>query len=203
MAGLKKPISQAGPDVQKIARQLEKGLSTSKLQTVTKAAERAKVVHNHEIAKVAGTDMRLSGVNRAKGRKGNVRVGTKYKVRNKGYAMAEGFVAAVGPMQLIERDTNGHVISSAWAVGKNRRGFTGPILPGNFATGMARGKLGPALPNTKAVIKIPGIGYRRYARHPGTKGQEPWAKGYRRAKPLITKTIRGRTHKVIKDNKGL
>lgn len=34
-------------------------------------------------------------------------------------------------------------------------------------------------------IKIPGIGWRMYAMHPGTKGKHPWRKGVEAAQPLV------------------
>ena len=42
-----------------------------------------------------------------------------------------------------------------------------------------------------------GKGFFYRVNHPGTKGKKPWAKGKLKAAPLISKTIRGRSHKTI------
>lgn len=70
-------------------------------------------------------------------------------------------VAMFGPAQLIERDTKPHRIPRA-TVGRRRRANRKPI-------------------------NIPGIGWRQYANHPGTKGKHPWEKGLRLARPLLPK----------------
>lgn len=57
-------------------------------------------------------------------------------------------VFMTGPAQLIERDTKAHRIPR-----ENRRR------------------------NKKRPIVIPGVGPRRSANHPGTRGQHPWEKG--------------------------
>lgn len=41
----------------------------------------------------------------------------------------------------------------------------------------------------KKVINIAGIGPRRFAMHPGTRGKHPWAKGVARVAPLVPKVM--------------
>jgi hypothetical protein len=94
---------------------------------------------------------------------------------------ASGFISATGPLQIINNDTAGHVIRSAYSKGRRRKGFVGPTASGQF-----RG-------DARAVLNIPGIGFRRSARHPGTKGKNTWERGRQKAEPQIVKTMRKNT----------
>ena len=163
MAGLKRPISQAGPDVKKIARQIEKGLSGDRQEIVKKAAFRAKTAHLSELDKGTST-RRLRNV----GVKG-ARVGIMYRTWTKGYAMAEGQLSATGPVHILDRPTKGHRI---WA--GTRDGFS-THMPTPY-------------------------GYFTSVNHPGTKGKRTFDKGFKKAQPLITKTIRGGAYKTVTEN---
>ena len=163
MAGLKRPISQAGPDVKKIAFQIQKGLSGDREEIVKKAAFRAKTAHLSELDKGTST-LRLRNV----GVRG-ARVGIRYTTKTVGYAMAEGVLSATGPVHILDRPTMPHYIFAG-----SRDGFSTrmPTPYGFFA----------------AVT------------HPGTKGKRTFDKGFMKAQPLITKTIRGGAYKTVTEN---
>lgn len=99
---------------------------------------------------------------------------------------ADGRVWVTGPAQLIESDTRAHLIvpSGARGLGAGRKSrhkaaasllSAGPTL-GGLKIGFGKG----------AVLKI-GDGFAAYARHPGTKGKHPWAKGVEAAVPAVTR----------------
>ena len=163
MAGLKRPISQAGPDVKKIAFQIQKGLSGDREEIIKKAAFRAKTAHLSELDKGTST-LRLRNV----GVRG-ARVGIRYTTKTVGYAMAEGVLSATGPVHILDRPTMPHHIFAG-----SRDGFSTrmPTPYGFFA----------------AVT------------HPGTKGKRTFDKGFMKAQPLITKTIRGGAYKTVTEN---
>lgn len=92
---------------------------------------------------------------------------------------AKSLVFATGPFQLIERNTKPHPIPAF--VGQKSK-----------QTGTPRGKrgrtFGPAFGGIRkgaAPINIPGVGWRRMAFHPGTKGKFPWAKGVEDAEAQV------------------
>lgn len=189
------PVSgpNLGHTMIKLARAVEQGSK----ETVSASALKAKRVQEKAIASVAGSDMSLSGVNKAKGRGGGAKVGVSFKVEMKG-STPQAFLKATGPLQLVENDTSGHVIRSAWTSGKQRKGFIGPVAGGQFTTSRGGGFIGPVMSNRRGVIAIPGVGFRRSARHPGTTGQHPWRKGRKDAEPVIRQSMSKRTHTVIK-----
>jgi len=168
-----------GAGLVKMARAIE----GSSKDTVNTSALGAKVVQEKAIALVAGSDMSLSGVNKSKGRPGGAKVGVRYKLEMKG-SSPQAFLRATGPLQLIENNTAGHVIRSTRVKGNRRKGFVGPTAGGQFSGGGA--------------INIPGIGWRRSARHPGTTGQHPWRKGRKLAEPVIQQSMSKRTFNVVK-----
>lgn len=97
---------------------------------------------------------------------------------------AQALVFAKGPWAIIEGNTKDHLIVPAGAKGlgrgrKSRHQNAGDLLGA-----------GPTLRNLNigfgagAVLKI-GDGFAAYARHPGTRGQHPWARGTTAAQPLI------------------
>lgn len=174
-----------GPDLAGLMVNISKAIGTGSKATVSTAALAAKRIHERDIERVAGSDMALSGVNAAKGRKGNTKVGVRFTLEGNANT-PEAFIKATGPLQLVERNTSGHVIRSAYSKGKSRKGFVGPTRAGQFSGG------------SNAVINIPGIGFRRSARHPGTTGQHPWRKGTVKAAPVIRKAMAGRTASIIK-----
>jgi hypothetical protein len=88
--------------------------------------------------------------------KAGKKIGVRYTV---GTDSARVFM--FGPAQLIEWDTKAHRIPRATK---------------------GRGKKQTA--NRKAIY-IPGVGFRQWANHPGTKGKHPWRKGLVAAEPRV------------------
>jgi hypothetical protein len=127
-----------------------------------------------------GGDGRLSGVG-----KSGARLGVRSKPEGTA-ANGRFFISATGPWQIIENDTGGRVIRSRYARGRRRKGFIGPVAAGQFKGG------------DRAVLNIPGVGFRRSARHPGTKGKKPWARGVASAKPYVTREVENRTVTAIR-----
>lgn len=192
-----RPLSSAGRDIASRMTKLASSIETGSYETVKQSAEVAKKRQLDRMRTDSGGDLMLSGVNAAKGRGGNAKIGVSYRVRkDSGVGVgASAFVKATGPLQIINNDTQGRVIRSAYSTGRGtvgrqrvaRRGFVGPVLPGQFAEGGRR-----------AVLNIPGVGFRRSARHPGTQGKSTWQEGRKRAEPDITKSMRSRTTTVIR-----
>lgn len=203
MAG--RSLGKAGDDVVRAMRQIQRNLDGDQRRTIEKASRRAKLVHEGSIAAVVGSDMKLSGVNQRKGRPGGVRVGVRYSVKVSANRKVTSLMRATGPLQLVERDTDPRVIQSAYATAPRgskkslrslqatlnslaRAGGSQPLFAPNRLT----------TSDPRQVLNIPGIGYRRSARHPGTSGQEPWAKGSRRARQPIRRVMRTETFRNVK-----
>jgi hypothetical protein len=195
MAG--KGASLKGPSVGRIMANIERAIIDERADAVRKAAMAAKNIHAREIDQASGGDGMLSGVMRAgSARRGvgdtsGARVGVRYHLEGKGW-QPEAFFKATGPLQLIERDTDPHVIRSTHLSGRGRRGLIGPTLPSTFKLKKVTG------PTLSPVLNIPGIGYRRSARHPGTSGRHPWEKGKRKAEPVIHGIMRKSMFTTIK-----
>lgn len=165
-------VEQAGTGFVTRIRKVSKAAESGKRDTLHAAGQAAKKVHLKRIRKDSGGDLKLSGVNRAKGRPGGVKVGARYDVSNR-----QVTIKATGPMPLIANDTAGRVIRSAYAKGRRRKGFVGPTFGGQFKG------------DRRAVLNIPGIGYRRSVRHPGTRGKGTWTKSVKPAKKAANEAI--------------
>lgn len=174
-----------GPKFGQVMIRTARAVESGRKATVAKAADVAKTEQLKVMRPDSGGDLRLSGVGRAKGRAGNARIGVQVKMKGSG----EASVRASGPLQIINNDTGGRVIRSAYQSGRYRRAskmrgggvasqFIGPALPGVTFTG-----------DRRAVLNIPGVGYRRSARHPGTKGKQTWQRGQEKATPKILKAL--------------
>lgn len=174
---------KAGAGLIKMARTIE----AASVATVRESADVAAKIHDNRISRDSGGDGRLSGMNRAKGRAGNTKVGVRVKA-DRSSTKPSAFIGATGPLQLINNDTAGHVIRSAYTRGRGRKGFVGPTLPGQFAT----------TGGGSGAINIPGVGFRAWARHPGTKGKGTWQAGAKQAAPEIRKNMSKRTFNVVK-----
>lgn len=181
-----------GADIAGRVLKLAKVVESGSVETVKAAAEAAKAEQLKRMRADSGGDLKLSGVNKAKGRAGNAKIGVSYRVRKAaGVGVdATAMIRATGPLQIINNDTAGRVIRSAYSTNTRRtkrvkggssRGFVGPVLPGQFAGGR------------KAVLNIPGVGFRRSARHPGTKGKDTWQVGRKAAEPKIRAQMSKRT----------
>ena len=182
MTGLK------GPDLGKVLTRFARTIESASVDTVSAAAGKAKVEQLKVMRRDSGGDLKLSGVGRSKGRPGGAKIGVNYKVHKASVfgVSATASIKATGPLPLINNDTAGRVIRSAYSRGRARRGFVGPTTSGQF-----RG-------DRRAVLNIPGIGFRRSARHPGTKGKDTWQRGRKQAEPVILKAMTTRTTATIK-----
>lgn len=179
-----------GPDLGKRIVKLTQAVEKGRVDAVKRSAEKAKAEQLSVIRADSGGDLMLSGVNKSKGRPGNAKLSVNYRVRSSGLT-ATALLKATGPLQIISNDTSGRVIRSAYSsnvrgtAARRRggaRGFIGPVVPGQFAGG-----------GRKAVLNIPGVGFRRSARHPGTKGKDTWQRGRKKAEPVIAVEMRKST----------
>lgn len=191
-------MAVSGPKAGAHFLKMAKTIEGASVETVTAAAERAAKLQEDRIKRDSGGDSKLSGVGKGNNRAGNAAVGVRVNV-NKRKTSPSALIAAKGPLQIINNDTSGHVIRSTRARGRQRKGFVGPTLPGQFSKSNGR-FMGP---EKAAVLSIPGIGARASARHPGTKGKNTWQVGAKQAHPAATKIMRGRTFNVIKGAAGL
>ena len=181
------PLSAAGADVQRRMERLGDELSNSTADTVAAAAKVAVRVQEQEIRRVAGGDMRLSGAGgRSTRQRGGAKVGARVKrSTNPSNGVAETTVQATGPLHLVERSTSGRIITPLGVKGRSASGKRvgrkgqGTLLAGTFTFSGSR----------QQVLNIPGIGFRKYARHGGTRGQEPWEKGRKAAEPEVRRVI--------------
>lgn len=80
---------------------------------------------------------------------------------------ASALMKATGPVQLIDGPTSSHLIRPRRGVGR------------------------------KAVLNIPGVGFRRSARHPGTSGKGTWTRGCALARPVIAVEMKKSTTSTI------
>jgi len=173
----------AGPDAIKIFNGLGRALEQSRLDVVKKAAFRAKVAHDVELRKATPT-MRLRNV----GPKG-AQVSIRTKASKKGHAMAEGEVSASGPVHLLERRSGGG--TGGYEIIAGFKGDRNSIRQNNSGS---------------EALTVPGKGRGFFSRvlHPGafhaSAPKAPFGKGFDRAKPLISRTIRGRNWETIEKN---
>ena len=178
-------IGAAGKDFQQRFTKLSTAVERGRTDVVKAAALAAKTEHLKVMRRDSGGDLKLSGVGAAKGRRGGAKIGVRYDIKPVGNG-ARAEVYATGPVPLIANDTSGHVIRSAWSKGKARKGFVGPTFGGQFKG------------DNRAVLNIPGIGFRRSARHPGTTGKDTWRHGGRVARPKISREMRQTTTTIVK-----
>jgi hypothetical protein len=187
-----------GPDIAKGLANMSRQVQAKSLDTLKASAEAGQKLHAAIIRKDSGGDSQLSGVNAAKGKTGNTKVGVRFKLEKRGTSPS-GVLTATGPLQLINNDTAGRVIRSAYLYGGRgnaRKGMIGPVLAGTFTA--RRGSfIGPVLSN-KAVLRLPDGGFRQSVRHPGTSGKQTWQRGTKVARPVISQSMSKRTTNVLK-----
>jgi hypothetical protein len=132
----------------------------------------------------AGGDMRLSNVG-----KNGARLSVGYTV-----TAGKALVFARGPWGLPEFGASPHLITSKQGGSRSRRAR---VLGGEAST-KRRGKatvgsvigIGPVFgKRATGAINISGVGWRKYARHPGTKGKGSWDKQANRINPLLAKKL--------------
>ena len=177
-----------GPDLGKRLVKFARIIEGASLDTVKRSADQAKAEQLKVMRSDSGGDLKLSGVGRRRGRPGGAKVGVNYKL-TKGNGSPTATVSATGPLPLLSNKTKAHMIGSAFKA--TRTSQTGFI-------GLGLGRSATASGGRKAVLNIPGVGFRRSARHPGTKGKDTWNRGRKKAEPVIRKTMSGRTTAAIK-----
>lgn len=138
-----------------------------------------------QLIKLEATRQLRAVVPSGKIRKGKSRLGVTYSKE----AGSDGsvLVRATGPWQLIESDTSPHAITSRHGGSirrkrQERASFIGPQFAGR---GRNRRVVGRTSGGRRAVMFIPGVGYRRSALHPGTRGKHPWEKAMQRSPKLV------------------
>lgn len=180
-----RPLAAMPGDVKRKVTAMANAVERDRRTIVAAGARKAAAKQEDVIRFDSGGDMRLSGVGRRRGRAGGARLGVRVRIQGNS---AE--VLASGPLPLIDRNVPGHVIRSAYVRGAYRTTRTGGQI------------LGPAAPtirgDRRAVIAIPGVGFRRSARHPGTRGKDTWDRGKRLGLPaadieIATETTRRMT----------
>lgn len=137
-----------------------RGLPDVEREAVGRSALYAKTVIGAVIRQAAGGDSKLSGV----GKKG-AKVGVRYGVSEG--AHPEAWVAASGPLHLLERDTKPREIPRT----KVRR--------------LSSGARAVSTKSQRRPIKIGDRWVTGPVKHPGTKGTEPFAKGVKLIEPKI------------------
>jgi hypothetical protein len=103
----------------------------------------------------SGGDLRLSRVRSGKGAKVDVKLTT----RGSGTG-AQALVLPVGPVSLVEGDTRGHV------------------QPFQYLATRSGGARSYSMNRRRRAVRaramnIPGVGWRTYVKHPGTRGKHP------------------------------
>ena len=180
--------SLKGPDLGKRLVKFARTIEGASLDTLKSSADKAKAEQLKVMRSDSGGDLKLSGVGRRRGRPGGAKVGVNYKL-TKGNGSPSALVSATGPLPLIANKTKAHAIGSAFKPG--RASQSGLI-------GLGLGRSASASGGRKAVLHIPGVGFRRSARHPGTKGKDTWNRGRKKAEPVIRKQMSRRTTAAIK-----
>lgn len=152
---------------------MSRAVQAGRRETLMRAGKIGKAEHEKVIRRDSGGDMRLSGVNAAKGRGGNTKVGARFDINADNVEFK-----ATGPLQIIAHDTSAHGIASAYIrSARTHRSNYAVVSPDRLRH------------TARTVINIPGVGYRRWARHPGTKGKDTWRRGAVLARPKVSKEI--------------
>lgn len=118
---------------------------------------------------------------------GQLRMNGKPKKIGAGFKMLTGpraRISATGPLHLLERDTQQHYIPRAATkslISYRLNKKTGGL---RATERKRRGRAGQ-----RKMLYIPGVGYRKYVLHPGTKGKHPFEKGVDTARQRVGRTI--------------
>ena len=179
-----------GPDFTKILADTARTVERGTTGVLVDAALEGKRIHQRFVARDSGGDSRLSGVGRAKGKAGNRRITVRFTDPDeRSPSDVSTFLTFRGPLPLIATDTPGHIVSSAYLKGSGRRGTSRKGI-GRVGQMQGPGLFGTTLRgDRRAVLNIPGIGYRRTARHPGTRSKGTWEDGRKAAEPVMRRTI--------------
>jgi hypothetical protein len=187
--GTSRTVAQFTGKIDKIAKEL----SRSDREILEGAGKLAKTTILVDVRRVV-PDLRMS----MGGRNGKVNVRSDFDIRE---SRPQVTVKAVGPLHLVENDTSRHLIIPR---GLGTRRTAAAALDRLSGPGSGRGMFRASRRTTirggkeaKQALKIPGVGPRGYATHPGTKGQHPYAKGRDRAAPKVAGYIGHSTVRVV------
>lgn len=180
-ASLVKKINQAGATVKKAQR-----------ATVTEAVNDAKA----SILRNTPTH-HLARVNARAGRTGGAKLGASTNV--KGSDKPTAILKATGPWQILDHDAKAHTIVSARVRGAKAKAAKGGALLAAF--GLDATELGASVASAqrgRGGVNIAGVGWRRYAHHPGHKGKGTWKRAEPAAMDAATRRLTGRTTDLVK-----
>ncbi len=180
--------STVGTDIASRMRKLSGEFSRFQPEAVKRGSLDIKRAVEHELRRAVGADMRMSGV-------GNAKLGVRFDL--KGTRNPTSLIRAVGPWQLIERDTKPRTIFvRAGRTARTRGRGSGAA---NRAArrqdvqnrlDQAFGGVGAYRFGTLRFQGRSGLAFRRVVRHPGTKGKAPFAKGLAVGVPVARRTVR-------------
>lgn len=144
----------------------------------------------------AGGDSVLSNVGRG------AKLGVRSNVRRQGRIGASALLAPGGPWWLADLPTRGHFITSRRGGGRaGRAQRLGGLVSGRKGSAEAETLLavGPVSGRGRVVgaINIPGVGWRAYAQHRGTKGKHGWQLAKARGQGPATKAMAAPATKAV------
>lgn len=116
---------------------------------------------------------------------GQLKMAGKPKKVGAGFRMLAGAsakISAQGPLHLVERDTSSHYEPRDATSSRVSYRLRGGQL--RATEKRRRGRAGKA-----KGVSIPGIGFRRFVVHPGTKGKHPFERGQLRARAELGRII--------------
>jgi hypothetical protein len=174
--GTSRSFAELGGKLGQLSNELQSSMSVAALDRLASLAKKLLLA---ELARAVGADLRMSRV----GPKG-ARLGVASDVKQGQTPTA--MVRATGPWQLIEGDTDPHVILP--------RGVGRAKGRSKAARHAARQELYNALfgsgPGRQVTPLRTPFGPRNRVLHPGTKGKHPFANGVERAQSLTAITLR-------------
>lgn len=139
--------------------QLGPTMKAAEVDAVRKGALKTTTTIRDEIRAVApGGTLKMNGKPK--------RIGAAFKM----LTGAQAVVFANGPLHLIERDTSPHYLPKGASSSRVSYRLNGGKL--RATEKVRKGRAGKA-----KGVSIPGIGFRRSALHPGTRGKHPFEKG--------------------------
>jgi hypothetical protein len=155
--------------------------------------------------KASGGDLVLSGVGRTK-------AATLGVSNRRSQDLKSTTIQATGPWQFVEFDTSPRVITSRYGGGsrRSRAAALGAASGRRVRFGVNRVYVGSIAEGLQAsgakvfgVVRIPGVGYRRYARvRKGSRGTAPFRKGIDDGLPEAVRQLRQKhidiTRKVLR-----
>lgn len=165
---------------------------TASKSMVNRAAINAKQVLESEVKSAVGPEQRMSNVGSARTKQtGGAKLAVSYDIKGRNNPTA--LIQAVGPWGLIENGSPAHEILPSFEriTGKGaKRARQQRALDITFG---ARGVFAGRKP-----LKTP-YGPRFRVRMPKVAGKKPWAKGWRRADPIVRRHLSGLLAEIVKE----